>query len=37
MIIEVKTAKKEELLESLSRVKCLTQINCISHDGECRV
>lgn len=37
LIIEVKTAKKEELLVALSRIKCLTQINCISHDGECRV
>lgn len=37
LIIEVKTAKKEELLDALSRIKCLTQINCISHDGECRV
>ena len=37
LIIEVKTAKKEELLSALSGIKCLTQINCISHDGECRV
>ena len=37
LIIEVKTAKKEELLGALSKMKCLTQINCISHDGECRV
>ncbi len=37
LIIEMKTAKKEELLEALSKIKCLTQINCISHDGECRV
>ena len=37
LIIEMKTAKKEELLEALSGIKCLTQINCISHDGECRV
>lgn len=36
LIIEIKTAKKEELLEAFSRVKCMTQINCISHDGECR-
>lgn len=36
LIIEIKTAKKEELLEKLSKIKCLTQINCISHDGECR-
>lgn len=37
LIIEIKTAKKEELLEKFSKIKCLTQINCISHDGECRV
>ena len=37
LIIEIKTAKKEELLEKISKIKCLTQINCISHDGECRV
>ena len=36
LIIEIRTAKKEALLEALSRVKCMTQINCISHDGECR-
>ena len=37
LIIEIKTARKEELLEEFSKIKCLTQINCISHDGECRV
>ena len=37
LIIEIRTAKKEALLEALSKVKCMTQINCISHDGECRV
>ena len=37
LIIEVKTARKEELLSALSGIKCLTQINCISHDGECRI
>ena len=37
LIIEIKTARKEELLEKFSKIKCLTQINCISHDGECRV
>ena len=37
LIIEVKTVRKEELLSALSGIKCLTQINCISHDGECRV
>ena len=37
LIIEVRTARKEELLGALPGIKCLTQINCISHDGECRV
>ncbi len=37
LIIEIRTAKKEELLEGFSKIKCMTQINCISHDGECRV
>ena len=37
LIIEIRTARKEELLEKFSKIKCLTQINCISHDGECRV
>lgn len=37
LIIEIKTAKKEELLEGFSKIKYMTQINCISHDGECRV
>ncbi len=37
LIIEIRTAKKEELLEGFSKIRCMTQINCISHDGECRV
>lgn len=37
LIIEIRTAKKEDLLEAFSAVKYMTQINCISHDGECRV
>lgn len=37
LIIEIRTAKKEELLGAFSKIKCMTQINCISHDGECRV
>ena len=37
LIIEIRTAKKEELLERFSKIKCMTQINCISHDGERRV
>lgn len=37
LIIEIRTAKKEELLEGISKIRCMTQINYISHDGECRV
>ena len=37
LIIEIRTKKKGELLEAFSKIKCMTQINCISHDGECRV
>lgn len=37
LIIEIRTAKKEELLDKFFKIKCLTQINCISHDGECRI
>lgn len=37
LIIEIRTAKKEELLEAVSKIRCMTQINCISYDGECRV
>ncbi len=37
MIIEMRSSKKEELLRNLSADKHMTQVNCISHDGECRV
>lgn len=37
LIIEIRTAKKEELLSKISGIACMTQINCISHDGESRV
>lgn len=37
LIIEIRSAEKEALLEGFSKIKCMTQINCISHDGECRV
>ena len=36
LIIEIRTAKKEELLEGFSKIRCMTQINCISHDREGR-
>lgn len=37
LIIEIRPSRKEELLQKLSETKKFTQINCISHDGECRV
>ena len=37
LIIEIKTAKKEELLEKITGMSCMTQVNCISHDGASRV
>lgn len=37
MIIEIRTAKKEEMLKKMTGIDCMTQVNCISHDGECRV
>lgn len=37
LIIEVKLSKKEDLLQRLDDAKIFTQINCISHDGECRI
>lgn len=37
LIIEMKSPKKEELLQKLTAKEYLTQVNCISHDGECRV
>lgn len=37
LIIEIKSSKKEELLQKLTAKEYLTQVNCISHDGECRV
>lgn len=37
LIIEIKSSKKEELLQKLTAKKYMTQVNCISHDGECRV
>lgn len=37
LIIEVKLSKKQDLLQKLDDTKIFTQINCISHDGECRI
>lgn len=37
LIIEVRLSDKEGLLRRLDDTKQFTQINCISHDGECRV
>lgn len=37
LIIEIKSSKKEELLQKLTAKEYMTQVNCISHDGECRV
>lgn len=37
LIIEIKSSKKEELLQKLATKEHMTQVNCISHDGECRV
>lgn len=37
LIIEIRLSKKEELLQKLTEAGEFAQINCISHDGECRV
>ena len=37
LIIEVRVKEKELLLEKLNHMNFLTQVNCISHDGECRI
>lgn len=37
LIIEIKSVKKEEMLQKLTAKEHMTQVNCISHDGECRV
>ena len=37
LIIEIRTAKKEELIQKITGMDCMTQVNCISHDGESRV
>ena len=37
IIIEVRIKEKEQLLQKLNHMNFLTQVNCISHDGECRI
>lgn len=37
LIIEIRTKEREVLLQALGNMEFLTQVNCISHDGECRV
>lgn len=37
MIIEIRTKEKELLLQALNNTDFLTQVNCISHDGEYRI
>ena len=37
LIIEICTKNKEELLRELNGMEQLVQVNCLSHDGECRV
>ena len=37
IIIEIRTKEKEQLMQKLNHMNFLTQVNCISHDGECRV
>lgn len=36
LIIEIRTKEKEILLHKLEHMEFLTQVNCITHDGECR-
>lgn len=37
LIIEFRSKEKEKLLRILNDMEQLTQVNCIAHDGECRV
>lgn len=37
LIIEIRTKNREELLQKLSDIEQIAQINCLAHDGECRV
>lgn len=36
LIIEIRAKEKNPLLQALDDMEFLTQVNCISHDGECR-
>ena len=36
LIIEIRVKNKEGLLKELNDMKQLIQVNCLSHDGECR-
>lgn len=37
LIVEIRSRDKEKLLKELGKLGELTQINCIAHDGECRI
>lgn len=37
LIIEIRAKEKNLLLQALNHTVFLTQVNCISHDGECRI
>ena len=37
LIIEMFTNNKENLLQELNDLEQITQVNCLSHDGECRI
>lgn len=37
LIVEIRSRDKEKLLKELGELGELTQINCIAHDGECRI
>ena len=37
MIFEIRSREKENMLKELSDLSELTQVNCIAHDGECRI
>lgn len=37
IIIEIRTKEKDALLQGLKSLGGFSQVNCISHDGECRI
>lgn len=37
LIIEIRSKRKDMLLQTLNNMDFITQVNCISHDGECRI